>query len=85
MGLNIFLLAVGAFLLAAGIFLLGINVCLLGVVFCDVAALVTWSPASCVEPGSIFVQMSSTQESEKCKKVKACSGRSKVDDGLAEA
>ena len=85
MGLNIFLLAVDAFLLAAGVFLLGMNVCLLGVVFCDVATLVTWSPASRDEPGSIFVQMSSTQESEKHKKVKACSRRSKVDNGLAEA
>ena len=65
--------------------MLGMNLCLLGVVFCDVAALVTWLLASCDEPGSIFVQMSSMQESEKCKKVKACSGRSKVDNGLAEA
>ena len=85
MGLNIFLLAAGAFLLAAGVFLLRMNICLLEVVFCDVAAPVTWLLASCDEPGSIFVQMSSTQESKKRKKVKACSRRSKVDDGLAEA
>ena len=70
MRLNIFLLAVGTFLLAAGVFLLGMSICLLEVVFCDVATLVTWLLASCDEPGSIFVQMSLMQESEKCKKVK---------------